>query len=251
MSKKIKWLALAMMLMTLFVPAVRSYAADAEYTKQKDENGVLHIYDAAGTMLTNMRALEVTDSKGTKYYNVDADGAATQWKGAWALAARQLNEIGAVPANTKAKTLEKSLNKAFKWSSKLKYYNVTKKRKNDTAYMKYYGIYGFEMQKGECIAQSSTFVLMAQVLGYDAHIRRGYMPSGKKNGKYTGLQSHAWAEVKVGKKAYAYDANVAGSKTFKKVRKTYPNLGKKFQYNKKGTLTYLTLKKKLVKKTTF
>ena len=60
------------------------------------------------------------------------------------LAAKQLIKLKAVPADpTNSAKVTKCLKKAFKWSSKLPYVNISKKIKKDDKALEYYGTYGF------------------------------------------------------------------------------------------------------------
>lgn len=203
-----------------------------------EENGELHYYDDNGELVTNICAVKINENGKSKYYNIDVNGKVTQWQNAKSLAAARLIKLGAVPKDSaNAKEVLKCLKKAFKWSAKLKYVNISKNVKKDSKALEYYGNYGFTKSKGDCNAQAATFTLMAQVLGYDAKFVRGYVPQALKNGKPAKFGSHAWVTIKMGKKTYVFDPN------FERTNKA----GWKFQYGAKKHYRYFNKKKKEIK----
>ena len=203
-----------------------------------EENGEFHYYDEGGTLVTNKCVIKITDDDKDKYYNIDADGKVVEWEGVRAKAAMRLIILKAVPEDgSNAKEVLKCLKKAFKWSAKLKYVNISKKVKKDSKALEYFGNYGFVRSKGDCNSQAATFTLMAQVLGYDATFVRGYVPQALKNGKPSKFGAHAWVTIKMGKKNYVFDPN------FERTNKA----GWKFKYGAKKHYRYFSKKKKELK----
>ena len=142
--------------------------------------------------------------------------------------------------------MKSSLKKAFLWSANLKYYNNTKSYTGSKA-AKYYGNYGFKYLRGDCNTQAYTFYYMAKVLGYNAKVVKGYIPTSVVNGVYGGFKPHAWVEITIGKTTYVCDPNFNTSTDAKgqKAKNTY--VGFLFKYGTKGTYAYHSAKKKLLK----
>ena len=232
---------LAIILMTaaiflLFTPAAKAFAAEPALV---EEDGKLHYYDESGNKVTNKCVLQIKDNGRDAYLQIDAEGNATKFTGTEMLAAKQLIKLKAVPADpTNSAKVTKCLKKAFKWSSKLPYVNISKKIKKDDKALEYYGTYGFTKDKGDCNVQAATFAIMAKVLGYDAKMVRGYVPQALKHGKPSKFGSHAWVTIKSGKKNYVYDPNFEGTH----------HKGWKFKYGAKKHYRYFSKKKKEIKK---
>ena len=215
-----------------------AYGAEAVKAGLMEDNGVLHYYEN-GVLVKDKCAIKISVDGRDQYCKIDAEGNVIQWRSAQALAAKQLIKLKAVPANTSnKKSVEKCLKKAFKWSAKIKYVNISKKVKKDSKALEYYGTYGFTNLKGDCNVQAATFTLMAQVLGYDATFVRGLVPQALKNGKPANFGNHAWVTIKQGKKKYVYDPN------FERTHKA----GWKFRYGAKKHYRYFSKKKKELKK---
>ncbi|MBP3233116.1 MAG: transglutaminase domain-containing protein [Eubacterium sp.] len=236
MKKLIRLLFVCAVLGQLFIPTNSVIAAEPGLT---EEDGKIHYYDDKGELVTDKCAIEIKVDGKTGYYKIDKEGNVTQWKDEKALAAKRLIKLKAVPKDsTDAKQVEKCLKKAFKWSSKIEYVNLTKNIKKDKKALQYYGKYGFVKSKGDCNVQAATFTLMAEVLGYDATFVRGLVPQALKNGKPAKFGAHSWVTIKMGKKKYVFDPN------FEKTHKA----GWKFKYKAKKHYRYFTKKKKEIKK---
>ena len=228
-------LAAAALIMVM-IPGVKSNAAEPGLV---EEEGKLHYYNEDSVLVTDKCVIKIEVDGKDKYFKIDSDGNVTEWQGAQALAAKQLIKLKAVPADPKdSKAVTKCLKKAFKWSAKLKFINLTKSVKNDAKALEYYGKYGFSKSKGDCNCQAATFTLMAQVLGYDAKFVRGFVPQALKNGKPAKFGAHSWVTIKSGKKTYVYDPN------FERTHKA----GWKFKYGAKKHYRYFSKKKKEIKK---
>ncbi len=225
----------AVVLAFIALPCVRAAAAEPGLA---EEDGSLHYYNDQGELVTNQCVLKIKSGGKEGYYRIDADGNVEQWEKEKARAAERLLKLRAVPADPdNTKEVTKCLKKAFQWSAKLKYVNVTKKVKKDAKALAYYGDYGFVRAKGDCNVQAATFTLMAQVLGFDARFVRGLVPQALKNGKPANFGSHAWCTIKEGKKTYVFDPN------FERTHKA----GWKFKYGAKKHYRYFTKKKKEIK----
>ena len=234
LSKLRMYVAVAALVVIMF-PAFKALAAEPGLI---EENGTLH-YDNNGELVTNKCVIKIAVKSKNRYYNIDADGNVTEWQGSKAYAAERLMKLKAVPDNPQNdKEVQKCLKKAFKWSAKIKFVNISKKISNDSKALEYYGNYGFIRSKGDCNVQAATFTLMAQVLGYDAVFVRGLVPQALKKGKPSKFGSHAWVTIKMGKKNYVFDPNF--ERTHKK--------GWKFTYGAKKHYRYFNKKKKELKK---
>ncbi len=232
---RIRLIAVVATLALLMLPASVARAAEPGLC---EENGKLHYYDKEGKLVTDQCVVKITVNGKKEYYHIDADGNAVKWQNSQAYAAERLVKLGAVPKNPKnEKEVSKCLKKAFKWSSKIKYTNLSKNIKKDSKALQYYGDYGFVRSKGDCNVQAATFTLMAQVLGYDATFVRGLVPQALKNGKPSKFGSHAWVTIKMGKNKYVFDPN------FERTHKA----GWKFKYGAKKHYRYFTKKKKELK----
>ena len=226
---------MAAALVMVMLPASKLYAAEPGLI---EEDGRLHYYDDDGTLVTNKCAFVINVDGKDGYYNIDTDGNAVKLNDSKAYAAKRLIKLKAVPKDpSNDKEVLKCLKKAFKWSAKLKYVNISKKISKDSKALKYYGTYGFVKSKGDCNVQAATFTLMAQVLGYKASFIRGLVPQALKNGKPANFGSHAWVTIKMGKKTYVFDPN------FERTNKA----GWKFKYGAKKHYRYFTKKKKEIK----
>ena len=183
-------------------------------------------------------------------FSVQAEEAASDKEnltGVEKLAYEQLKELNA--ANGKS---IRNLKKAFKWSAGLQYYedsSFSKKRKLKAA-ADYYGVYGFNMKKGDCNVEAFTFYWMARVMGYDAEPVQGYIL------KQSGLSAHSWVTIRIGKKTFVFDPNFskeyAGQKAATaggKIVKLGRLCGFKLTYSKDKDhphLKYYSKKKKLL-----
>ena len=235
MKKKLNRVFITAALLLMALPVLQCRAAEPGMI---EEDGVLHYYDENGVMVTDKCAYKINEDGKDEYYCINADGSLVKWEGFKANAAKKLIELDAVPDNSKdAKKVLKCLKKAFKWSSKLKYVNITKKIKKDPAALEYYSNYGFSKSKGDCNTQAATFTAMAQVLGYDAVFVRGCVPQALKNGKPANFGAHAWTAIKIDKKKYVFDPN------FERTNKA----GWKFKYGAKKHYRYFSKKKKELK----
>lgn len=243
--KKNRIMALVMAVVLLLAAAVPVFAEEQETAAAKKsglvtESGAQHYYDN-GKLVKDKPVIKI----GKKYYRIDKNGAVTQWKGTEAKAAKQLEKIKAVPKNSKAKTLNKSLKKAFLWSAqKIQFRNITLKASKKKA-LKKFAQYGFENGSGDCVAQAATFCMMAKVLGYEASLVQGFVPQAvDESGKPTKFGTHAWVEIKTGSKTYVYDPNfnMTYHKSLKKMA------GYKVRYGAKNTYRYFNTKKKEIKK---
>ncbi len=195
------------------------------------ENGVNHIYNKSGKMVTNVPAYKIKK----QYYSVDSQGTATELTGVEKLAAARLVKLKAG-----GKKSMKNLKKAFAWCASLKYRSNSRSGLSSTEAAEYYGRYGFKRKSGDCNTVAYTFAWMAKVLGYDMNTVQGYVPSGS-TGK---LQKHAWCTMKTGKKLFYYDPDYnrtyAGKrvKTRSGVKKLGKYCGFKFKYGTSGTYVY-------------
>lgn len=203
-----------------------------------EEDGILHYYDDQGELVKDKCVIKILVNGKKRYFQIDSEGTAIELKSSKAYAAERLIKLKAVPNDPgNSKEVLKCLKKAFKWSAKLKYVNISKKVKKDSKALEYFANYGFDKTKGDCNAQAATFTLMAQVLGYDATFVRGYVPQALKNGKPANFGSHAWVTIKMGKKTYVFDPN------FERTNKA----GWKFKYGAKKHYRYFDKKKKELK----
>ena len=203
-----------------------------------EEDGRFHYYDDQGELVKDKCVIKISVNGKKKYFQIDSEGTAIELKNSKAYAAERLIKLKAVPDDPgNSKEVLNCLKKAFKWSAKLKYVNISKKVKQDSKALEYFGNYGFHKTKGDCNAQAATFTLMAQVLGYDATFVRGYVPQALKNGKPANFGSHAWVTIKMGKKTYVFDPN------FERTNKA----GWKFKYGEKKHYRYFDKKKKELK----
>lgn len=230
-----KMLIAAAAFIVLLFPAGRVFAAAPGLT---EEDGKLHYYDENGELVKDKCVIKITFDGKDGYYSIDSEGNVTMLEGSKSYAAKQLIKLKAVPTNpNNEKEVLKCLKKAFKWSAKLKYVNISKKISKDSKALEYYGKYGFVNSKGDCNVQAATFTIMAQVLGYKATFVRGLVPQALKNGKPANFGSHAWVTIKMGKKTYVFDPN------FERTNKA----GWKFKYGAKKHYRYFTKKKKEIK----
>ncbi len=235
MKNRLSWLISLSILALTLLPFTTSHAAVSGLV---EEDGVLHYYDENSELVKDLCVLTVNIDGKENYYKIDNDGAAAKWDGVYALAAEKLVKLKAVPGNSASDKEKLScLKKAFKWSSKLKYTNISKTIKKDSKALEYYGKYGFTKDKGDCNVQAATFTLMAEVLGYDAAFVRGYVPQALKNGKPSNFGAHAWTTIKIEKKTYVFDPN------FQRTHKA----GWKFKYGAKKHYRYFNKKKKEIK----
>lgn len=235
MKKRLSWLISIAFLVLVILPFTKTHAAEPCLI---EEDGVLHYYNENGELAKDICIVKITANDKESYYKIDADGIAVKWEGVYEKAARRLVKLKAVPAAASSdKEVLSCLKKAFKWSSKLPYTNISKKIKKDDKALEYYGTYGFTKNKGDCNVQAATFTLMAQVLGYDATFVRGYVPQALKNGKPSNFGAHAWTTIKLSKKNYVFDPN------FEKTHKA----GWKFKYGAKKHYRYFNKKKKEIK----
>lgn len=212
---------------------------------QKIDGKLYYFNTKTGKLVTNKRAYKIKANGKTAYYNIDKKGVATKWTGTAAKAAKRLVALKANLNTVTSKTKLASLKKAFLWSAKLGYVNNTKNGLSTKNALKYYGDYGFDRKKGDCNTQAATFYWMAKVLGYDATYVKGYVPTAKgSNGKPSKFRAHAWVEIKIGSKTYAFDPNFNTSSDARsqKAKNTY--VGFKFKYGAKGTYWYHNSKKK-------
>lgn len=234
MKKRILCLAAAA-LAWMLLPGTLAHAAGPGLV---EEDGSLHYYDEQGEQVKDRCVVKIRENGKDSYYRIEEDGTAVKWENSKARAAARLEKLGAVPEDMQdGREVQKCLRKAFQWSAKLKYVNISKTVKKDSKALTYYGDYGFVRSKGDCNAQAATFTLMAQVLGYDAAFVRGLVPQALKDGKPANFGAHAWCTIKMGKKTYVFDPN------FERTHKA----GWKFRYGAKKHYRYFTKKKKEIK----
>ncbi len=224
MKKKIVLLMLTALMVFAAVPALAAVPKTSEKTGLVTIDGAQYYYGKDKKLVKNKKVFKIKK----KYYNIDKTGFVTQWTGAFAKACKRLDSLKAIPKNTKSKTRQACLKKAFKWSAtKLRFSNSAKPSKVKDP-IGDYAKYGFSKKRGDCNVQAATFCAMATVLGYDAHLVQGYVPQALKDGKPSKFGEHAWVTIKMGKKTYVFDPN------FEKTHKA----GWKFKYGAKGHYRY-------------
>lgn len=227
-------ISLSILALTL-LPFTTSHAAEPGLI---EEEGILHYYNENSELVKDVSIIKLNYGDKDNYYKIDSDGNVISWEGAYALAAKKLDTLKAIPdASASDKEILSCLKKAFKWSSKIKYTNISKTIKKDSKALEYYGKYGFTKDKGDCNVQAATFTLMAKVLGYDATFVRGYVPQAITNGKPSNFGAHAWATIKIEKQTYVFDPN------FQRTHKA----GWKFKYGANKHYRYFNKKKKEIK----
>lgn len=237
MRKTSKIFGLAIVLILAMVLTVPAFAAEKEKvvkTGLVTENGVNHIYSKPGVMVKKVPAYKLKVDGKVCYFSVDKKGVATELTGMMKMAAKRLVSLKA----GKKKSIA-NLKKAFKWSARLRYRNITKKLKGKKA-AEYFGKYGFKTKSGDCNVAAYTFYWMAKVLGYKPKVIQGHVPSGSMSN----LKNHTWATIKFGKKTYYFDPDFNRAYAGKTVRTRsgMKQLGKycgfKFLYGTPGTYVY-------------
>ena len=234
MKKKIVLLLLTALMVFAAVPALAAVPKTSEKTGLVTIEGKQYYYGKNKKLVKNKKVYKIKK----KYYNIDKKGVVTEWTGVYAKACKRLASLKAVPKNTKSKTLQASLKKAFKWSATgLRFSNSAAPSKVKDP-VEDYAKYGFSKKRGDCNVQAATFCAMATVLGYKAKLVQGYVPQALKNGKPSKFGEHAWVTIKMGKKTYVFDPNC--EKTHK--------AGWKFKYGAKGHYRYFDADKKEIGK---
>ena len=191
-------IAVLMLTLSLTLPAgaadESADAAGAQGMEKKSglvtEDGEAHIYTDAEKLVKNVPVYVLKADGKTAYFSVDEDGNAKKLTGVMEMAAKRLVRLKAGDKKTMA-----NLKKAFKWSARLRYRNITKKLKGKKA-AEYFGKYGFKTKSGDCNVAAYTFYWMAKVLGYSPKAVQGYVP----NGSMSNLKPHAWVTIKFKKK---------------------------------------------------
>ena len=198
-----------------------------------NEDGVTHIYNAKGRLVTNKPAYKVRVKGKNWFYTIDKDGKAVRLKNVKAKAAARLCQFKAG-----GKQSEANLKKAFAWAAGRRYHNNTVGKKGMAA-AKYYGNYGFGAGHGDCNTVAAVFYWMATVLGYQAKFMQGYVPDGN----ISNLQSHAWVTIDLGGKTYVFDPDferVYGSRLGK-------YCGFKIVYGQHNTYRYFSLQRQEIR----
>ena len=237
MRKTGKIFGLTILLTLVMALGVSAFGEETKQTKKTGlvtEKGVDHIYSKSGSMLKSVPAYKLKVDGKTCYFSVDKKGVAKKLTGMKKMAAKRLVALKA----GKKKSIS-NLKKAFKWSARLRYRNITKKLKGSKA-AKYFGKYGFKTKTGDCNVAAYTFYWMAKVLGYKPKVIQGHVPSGSMSN----LKNHTWATIKFGKKTYYFDPDFNRAYAGKTVRTRsgMKTLGKycgfKFLYGTPGTYVY-------------
>ncbi len=106
-------------------------------------------------------------------------------------------------AEQKLDEIGHDLRVAFNWSASLTYFNNGNSETGAPAgykFEEYEAIYGFENLRGDCEVMAATFYYMAQSLGYDVHMVRGFVPL-----RAGGMGHHAWCEIVMNGTVYVFD----------------------------------------------
>lgn len=199
--------------------------------------GKQYYYNSQGQMVKGKYGYKI----GNSYYQISKTGVLKKVSKVEGLAGMQLNPY--YGKYSKSQTLWK----AFQWSAKLRYVAGSSRGPSGQDKETYFGLSGFQRNRGDCNVQAATFYWMAKVLGYDVKFVQGYVPTEKNaSGKITKYGAHAWTTIKIGGKTYVYDPNFSGycnrNKLFTKLKAGY-----KFTYGTKHTYLYCNSKKKELK----
>lgn len=244
---RVLWMWILSMLMVLCFTAGVSAQEQSEQTEQTEQvaetpktgivkiKGKQYYYNKSGKLIKNKYGYKI----GKNYYQINSKGVIKKISKAQGLAGSWLDK------NCKSGLSKiQKLKKAFRWSARLTPITISTKVPSGRTAAEYFGSYGFTYKRGDCNVQAATFYWMAKALGYNVKMIRGYVPHSynASTGKYGNFSSHAWCEVKIKGKKYAFDPNLAGTSEKNKKdalgRKVDINTGWKFKYGAKSTPIY-------------
>lgn len=88
---------------------------------------------------------------------------------------------------------------AYNWVCKFPYVRMGD---SPTLGKAWFAKYGFEQESGNCYVAAATFGTLSELLGYETHMMKGYVPSRTR-----GMAEHGWLEITVDGETRVYDAN--------------------------------------------
>ncbi len=132
-------------------------------------NGKEYYYDTNGKLVKGKYGYKI----GKKYYKINNKGVITKISAAQGAAGEKLNKYYG-----KKYMDEQRLQNAFKIAAQIPYYTNNGKVSAKQSPEKYFGMYGFKYERGDCNVQAAVFYGMARALGYKAKFMQGYVRPG-------------------------------------------------------------------------